>query len=64
MSQNTGVNPFCTIACVVEANENGVVITSPDKFILLIAVYSAKCPLLNNDIFFTFNFSHSLSSSS
>ena len=30
------------IACVVEEKENGVVITSPIKFIFLIAVYKAK----------------------
>ena len=32
ISQKTGSNPFRTIACVVDAKVNGVVITSPDKF--------------------------------
>ncbi len=32
ISQNTGSNPLRTIACVVDAKVNGVVITSPDKF--------------------------------
>ena len=33
ISQNTGVKPLRTIAWVVDANVNGVVITSPCKFI-------------------------------
>ena len=32
ISQKTGSNPLRTIACVVEANVNGVVMTSPSKF--------------------------------
>ena len=32
ISQKTGVNPFCTIALVVEIKVNGEVRTSPQRF--------------------------------
>ena len=44
ISQKTGTNPFLTIACVVDANVKGVVITSPPfgRFRAPTAAYVAK----------------------
>ena len=54
MSQNMGVNPFRTIACVVDANVNGVVITSPCSMIQIIlgvSIYLGGSKILKLDSF-------------
>ena len=44
ISQKTGFSPFLTMACVVEAKVNGVVITSPSIFRDCNASSNARCP--------------------
>ena len=65
-SQKTGCSLFLTIACVVETNVNGVVITSAPSGKLndCIAISSAMCPFTISDNSGTSKYCFSFSSNS